>query len=123
MGKKKILVIDDDERQLRLTEAILKPNGYDVAVLTTGKNAVDFARSQEPDLILLDIMMPEVDGYTVLNSLKKDSMTKEIPVVMVTAVGYELNKKLADRLGAAGYITKPVDLHGLLDVVKSTLPA
>ena len=121
MGKKKILVIDDDALQLRLIEAMLKPNDYDVVVLTNGKNAADFARSQKPDLILLDIMMPEMDGYSVLNLLKKDNTTKGIPVIMVTALGFELNKKLADQLGASGYITKPVDLHNLLEIVKSVL--
>ena len=121
MSKKKILVIDDDERQLKLMEAMLKPNGYDVVVSSNSRNAADFAHSQKPDLILLDIMMPEFDGYSVLNSLRKDAVTKVTPVIMVTALGFELNKKLASQLGATGYITKPVELRKVLDTVKSTL--
>lgn len=112
-GKARILVVDDDERALRLIEAMLAPKGYETILAKGGKEAVDIARSQKPDLILLDIMMPGMDGYTTLQTIKQDKASANIPVIMVSAVGFELNKELANQLGAAGYITKPVDLAEL----------
>jgi CheY-like chemotaxis protein len=122
MKKGKILVIDDDEIQLKLVDAMLTPQGYEVHKLRDGKGAVDTARGLKPDIILLDVMMPGVDGYTALNALKNDPLTKPIPVVMVTAIGHELNKKLAEQLGASGYITKPITLKELLKTVGDFLP-
>jgi CheY-like chemotaxis protein len=112
-GKARILVVDDDERALRLIEAMLAPKGYETILAKGGKEAVDIARSQKPDLILLDIMMPGMDGYTTLQTIKQDKASANIPVIMVSAVGFELNKELANQLGAAGYIAKPVDLAEL----------
>jgi len=85
-------VVDDDERALRLIEAMLAPKGYETILAKEGKEAVDIARSQKPDLILLDIMMPGMDGYTTLQRIKKDRATANIPIIMVSAVGFELNK-------------------------------
>lgn len=77
----------------------------------------------KPDLVLLDIFMPGMDGYSTLGEIKKDIKTKEVPVVMVTAVGQELNKMLAQQLGAAGYITKPFKSSELLEMINNLLPA
>ena len=121
-SKAKILVVDD-ERALRLIEAMLTPKGYQIILAKDGKEAVDIVRSRLPDLILLDIMMPGMDGYATLARIKEDKATANIPVIMVSAVGYELNKKLANQLGAAGYITKPVDLAELQGTIARFLPA
>ncbi len=116
-GKGRILVVDDDEHARHLMEAMLLPNGYEVILSKDGKEATGIAGSQNPDLILLDIMMPGMDGYSTLAKLKEDRMTKNVPVIMVSAVGLELNKTLANQFGATGYITKPVELAELLGTI------
>ena len=92
-------------------------NGYTVLEAENGEEAVHIARSQRPDLILMDIMMPQMDGYTACSVIKTDQQTKVIPVVILTAVGYQLNKELAKQVGADGYITKPFTTTGLLDTI------
>ncbi len=116
-SKRKILAVDDEERDRRLIQAMLIPHNYEVILARNGKEAADIAHRSKPDLILMDIMMPEMDGYTALAVIKGDKTTTEIPIIMVSAVGQELNKKLAGNLGAAGYITKPIDTADLLAAI------
>ena len=116
MGKGKILVVDDEENVRRLLRSMLG-NKYIVLEAKDGEVAIDIARSQKPDFILMDIMMPNIDGYTACYTIKQDPATKTIPIVMLTAVGQELNKKLAQEMGADGYITKPFGLLELLNTV------
>ena len=113
-NRPKILAIDDDEQARDLIEAVLAPRGYEVITAESGEQGIALASKVKPALILLDIMMPSMDGYSALAMIKSNAASKDIPVVMVTAVGYELNKQLADRLGAVGYMTKPVSSAELL---------
>ena len=119
MGKKKakILVVDDDEEILRLIEQILTHHGYEIIMARDGAEAVTAARQQQPALILLDILMPRMDGFTACNAIKTDETTKAIPVIMLTAVDYELDKKLSRSLNADGYLTKPFTEKNLLDAI------
>ncbi|GAI33457.1 unnamed protein product, partial [marine sediment metagenome] len=94
---------------------------YIVIGANDGEAAIDIAHRQEPALILMDIMMPKVDGYNACYVIKNDPTTKKIPVVMLTAVGYELNRKLANEVGADGYITKPFTLQELLEAINRFL--
>jgi CheY-like chemotaxis protein len=119
--KAKILVADDDEMSRRLLEAVLTPKGYEVILAKDGIEALNIALTQAPDLIILDIMMPGMDGYRALNKIKEDDSTANIPVLMITAVGYDYNIKLANQLGASGYITKPIDLAEVRSTVASLL--
>ena len=116
MSNKKILIADD-EPSIRLLVSSMLGKDYTVLEVSDGQEAINIARSQKPDLILMDIMMPKVDGYTACSALKTDQTTKKIPVVMVTGVGHELNKKLANEIDADGYITKPFSLQSLLDTI------
>lgn len=116
MGKKKILVTDDEEN-IRLLVGNMLGKDYVVIGASDGREAVTMARNQQPDLILMDILMPKMDGYTACNKIKKDPATKKIPVVMVSAIGHELNVKLGQEIGASGYITKPFNPQDLLDTV------
>jgi CheY-like chemotaxis protein len=118
--KQKILIVDDEQNIRKLVKASLEAD-YTVLEAADGKQALDKARVETPDLILLDIMMPEMDGYTTCSALKSDPITKEIPVVMLTAVQYELNEKLAEQLGAIGYIRKPFTRQELLVTISNTL--
>ena len=114
--QRKVLVVDDEENIRRLLRSMLG-NKYIVLEAKDGKAAIDIARSQKPDIILMDIMMPNMDGYTACHTIKQDPASKMIPVIMVTAVGQELNKKLAQEMGADGYITKPFSQQTLVDTI------
>ena len=123
MRKFKIMVMDDDALSLELMEAMLVPNGYEVITASDSLNAVDLSIVKNPDLILLDIMMPGLDGYSILSKIKGNKTISNIPVVMLTALGFELNKELAHNLGAAGYLTKPINSDELLKTILGLLPA
>jgi len=120
--KKKILIADDEQTVRSLVKRFLSHN-YIVLEANDGAVAVDMARTQKPDLILMDIMMPRVDGYTACHQIKKDEATRTIPVVMLTGVGHELNKRLSWEVGAEGYITKPFVLQDLVGVISPLLSA
>ena len=120
--RRKILIVDDDPKALLLIEAMLKPHGYDVVLVNHGRLAIQTARKEKPDLILLDIMMPELDGYTLLNKIRKDETLKNIPVVMVTALELDGNKVFASECGASAYVTKPINSRQLLETVAFFIP-
>jgi two-component system alkaline phosphatase synthesis response regulator PhoP len=120
MDKKKILIADD-ETSIRLTVGRLLENDYVVLEATNGEEAVEIAKGQKPDLILMDLIMPKMDGYAACSQIKADEETRGIPVVILTAVGHELNKKYATEMGADGYITKPFSIQGLIEVITPLL--
>jgi len=120
---KVILVVEDDPKDLKLIRDLLQLSGYKTIEATDGEQGVELAKSKKPDLILMDIMMPKVDGYTACREIKMDKATKAIPMVMLTSLDYELNKELGRDMGADGYMTKPVDRQELLDVISRFLPA
>ena len=118
MDKKKILVVDDEPNIVSFLARLLG-NEYTVYKASNGQQAVDTVKKLKPDLVIMDIMMPEMDGYTACSIIKDDPATREIPVVMLTGVGYELNRELAMRVGASGYLTKP---FSLIDLKKTIDP-
>jgi two-component system alkaline phosphatase synthesis response regulator PhoP len=103
----KILVVDDEEHILELIRFNLEKEGYQVVTATDGNTAVEIARSQRPDLILLDVMLPEQDGLAVCRILQQEAATRRIPVIMISARGDELDKVLGLEMGADDYVTKP----------------
>lgn len=119
---KTILVVDDEPRNLKLLRDILQTAGYKTIEATDGKQGIELAKARKPDLILMDILMPKVDGYTACREIKMEKTTQAIPVVMLTSLDYQLNEELSKEVGAAGYITKPIDLKKLLDVIHRFLP-
>jgi two-component system alkaline phosphatase synthesis response regulator PhoP len=120
--KKKVLIVDDEPNLRRLSRTILSKN-FIVFEAEDGKQAIDIANTQKPDIILMDMMMPKMDGLTACHAIKKDPATKSIPVIMVTAIGFELNVKLSQQMGASGYVTKPFSSQDLLDKIAQFLPA
>ncbi len=116
MEKTRILVVDDEQPIRSLVNRILSDK-FVVLEASDGEEAVAIARHHKPGLILMDIMMPNMDGYNACSLIKTDQTTKRIPVVMLTGLGYELNKKLAGEVGADGYLTKPFTTSGLLETV------
>jgi len=119
-GKPKILVVDDVPENVRLLEAVLAPRGYDVVLATDGRTALDLVESADPDLVLLDVVMPEMDGYAVCRELREREDTAVLPVIMLTSsVGPE--KTQAIEAGADDFIPKPFNHHELLTRVRSLL--
>ncbi len=122
MEKKKILVVDDEEVVRQVVRRMLGDE-YLVLEAQDGAEAINMARGQKPDIILMDMMMPKIDGLTACYAIKKDPATREIPVVMLTAIGYDLNKKLSENImGADGYITKPFTREALLEEIRRLSP-
>lgn len=112
-----ILMIDDNPDMLEILRLLLKVNGHRPIMALGGKEGLDIARKELPDVILLDLMMPDIDGFGVLRQLKLDTSTQEIPVIFVTAVnGHEFIDK-AMSLGAEGYITKPYARNQLMSLI------
>lgn len=117
----RILVVDDQEPNVRLMEARLKAEYFEVVTATNGPDAIAVARSDQPDVILLDIMMPGMDGFEVCRRLKADSATRHIPVVMVTALDQREDRVSGLECGADDFLTKPVDDLTLFARVRSLL--
>jgi two-component system phosphate regulon response regulator PhoB len=118
---KTILIVEDDPKSMTLTRDLLKISGYITIQATDGIQGVELAKSAKPDLILMDIMMPKKDGYAACHDIKADQATRNIPVVMLTAVGFDLNKMLAKQYGANGYVTKPFDRQQLINAISPLL--
>jgi two-component system response regulator VicR len=117
-GKPKVLVVDDDERSRRLLSAMLSPLGYEVTEAWDGEEAVQKVGEVVPDLVLLDIMMPKMDGYTACRQIREFS---QVPVIMVTARGNEGEKIEGLDAGADDYVTKPFSVHELAARVRAVL--
>ncbi|MGD2103780.1 MAG: response regulator [Anaerolineae bacterium] len=116
-----VLVIEDDARSIRLLELILGSEGYDALVARTGREGLDLARSQTVDVIVLDLMLPEVDGLEVLRRLQADPELAKVPVVITSARARPTTREEAAQLGAHCYLTKPYRKAELLDVIASLL--
>jgi two-component system alkaline phosphatase synthesis response regulator PhoP len=121
MAKKSILVVDDEEDILELLRFNLSREGYQVSCSPAGEDALSRIRSHIPDLIVLDLMLPGVDGLEVTRHLKGDSKTKDIPIVMLTAKGEEADIVTGLELGADDYITKPFSPRILVARVRAAL--
>ena len=105
----KILVVDDIPENVRLLEAVLAPHGYDVVTASDGAEALAAVEAEEPDLVLLDVFMPELDGYAVCMRLRENEQTAVLPVIMVTSMASKDDRLRAVEAGANDFIAKPVD--------------
>lgn len=121
MARERILVVDDEEDILELIGYNLARDGYFVDTAKTGESALEIARREKPDLVILDLMLPGIDGLDVCRRLKRDSRTASIPVVMVTAKGEDADIVTGLELGADDYVTKPFSPRVLLARVKAVL--
>ena len=119
---KVILIVEDDPKSLKLTRDLLQVSGYTTIEATNGQQGVKLAKARKPDLILMDILMPKMDGYAACHIIKTDSVTREIPMIMLTAVNTELSKDVTEKIGADGYVTKPFTRERLLDAISQFLP-
>ena len=117
----KILVVDDEPEAVELVEFNLKQAGYDVVTAADGADALKKARASIPDLIVLDIMLPEMNGLEVCKLLRRDAATARVPIIMLTAKAAEIDRVLGLELGADDYITKPFSPRELVLRVKKML--
>ncbi|MFC1855368.1 response regulator transcription factor [Thermodesulfobacteriota bacterium] len=115
---KKVLIVDDEMHVIKIMQFKLKKEGFDVISAQNGNDAIEIAKKELPDIILLDIMMPDINGYMVLEALKAEDSTKDIPVIMVTAKTQESNKIKAEKLGIADYIFKPFSLQHVVESIQ-----
>ena len=121
MRKARILVVDDEDDILELARYNLAREGYDVACVDTGEKAVDYAASDKPDLVILDLMLPGIDGLEVCKILKNGTKTADIPIIMLTAKGEESDIVTGLELGAEDYITKPFSPKVLIARIRTVL--
>lgn len=121
MAKEKILIVDDEEDILKLVDFNLSKEGYGIITAATGEQAIALTRSESPGLIVLDLMLPGVDGLDVCRILKTDPGTKNIPIIMLTAKGEESDIVTGLELGADDYITKPFSPKVLIARVRTAL--
>jgi two-component system cell cycle response regulator DivK len=121
MAGKRILLVEDNPQNRRLAQFLLKSYGYMVYEATTGEEALELARTHLPELILMDLQLPGVDGYAVTQRLKEDAATATIPVVALTAYAMRGDREKALAAGCDGYITKPIDTKGFPAAVQRYL--
>ena len=119
--RKKILIVDDSNTNVVLLEAILNSRGYDIITALNVKQAITILEKDRPELILLDLLMPKISGYQFLDQLKKNIDTREIPVIIVSAVTDVMNIQKTLEMGAIDYIEKPIDIKTLVNKVEMTL--
>ena len=118
---KRVLICDDDPVILRLIQVNLELEGYEVLVAHHGEEAIEVAQAERPDLIILDIMMPKLDGYQTCKRLKADESTEAIPVVFLSAKAQQSDIEKGKAYGVAEYLTKPFDPNDLVDLVERLL--
>lgn len=121
MQGKKILICDDDVNMTKMTQFLLKKDGYEVTAVADGTNLVDIAKAEAPSIILLDLAMPNKDGYQILQELKADAETAAIPVIVMS--GYEKPEYVdgAIQLGAKDYVVKPFKVESLKEKIGRVL--
>ena len=119
--EKRILIVDDEEDVVASLQFALETEGYQCLTAHDGKEALDKAKGESPDLIILDIMMPKMNGYKVARLLKFDKKYKHIPIIMLTARTTDKDKELGYETGADRYVTKPFQIDGLVGAVNNIL--
>jgi two-component system alkaline phosphatase synthesis response regulator PhoP len=121
MKKGKVLVVDDEVNITQILEFSIGAEGFEVITAQNGEEAIEKARREQPDLIILDIMMPKIDGYEACRILKANPLTKNIPVVLLTAKGRDIDKRLGMEVGATDYIVKPFSPNRLIERINQLL--
>lgn len=121
MDKKRILIVDDEDGLRSMLRFRLEALNHDVSEAIDGQEGLDKARSDKPDLIILDLMLPKIDGFKVCRMLKFDEKYKGIPIIMFTARAQQKDKELGKEVCADAYITKPFETEVLLGKIKELL--
>ena len=117
----RILIIEDNEKNLKLFSVIVKSLGYEILTAMNGEEGVKIAKEESPDLILMDIQMPVMDGITAFNILKSDEKTKNIPVIALTSYAMAGDRERLLAAGFVDYISKPIDKDGFIKTIEDIL--
>lgn len=117
----RILVVDDSSTNIVLLEAILNGQGYEIETAQSVKEAYQIIKKETVDLILLDLLMPRISGYDFLKEIKSNESTKDIPVIIVSAVADAENRKKSIELGALDFINKPIDIQYFIEKIETIL--
>ena len=123
MPRKTILIADDEPHLLELVRLRLEANGYHVLTVEDGQAALETARREHPDLVMLDILMPKLDGYAVCTQLKQDAQCQGIPVVLLTAKAQDSDERRGRDCGANAYVRKPFVAEELLTTIRTLIGA
>jgi two-component system, cell cycle response regulator DivK len=121
MTKHQILVVEDNERNLKLVRDVLRFAGYDVISARSGEQGVALARERKPDLVLMDLQLPTMDGTEALRILREDPITREIPVVAVTAFAMKDDRERALYAGFDSYLEKPINVRAFPELIRGFL--
>ncbi len=118
---RRILLVEDSPTQAYATTKVLERNGYEVIVAENGKVGIEYAKTQSPDLVIMDVVMPEANGFEAARKISRNEDTGEIPVVMLSSKSQLTDKLWALRQGAMGYLVKPVQEKELVDTIDNLL--
>jgi CheY-like chemotaxis protein len=121
MTKKKILIVEDEENLLKLTSLLLTTKGYEIKGVMDGPSALEAVASTKPNLVLLDIMIPIIDGYEVCRQIKANELTRHIPVIMLSSKKSKEDLVKAEQVGADWYITKPFKSAMVIETIQRFL--
>jgi len=121
MSKETILIVEDSKLNRRLLEAVLKPHGYRLLVAEDGETGVALAQTEQPDLILMDVLLPGIDGYEATRRLRADPETQRVVVVALTASASSEQQERALAAGCDGYIPKPIDTRAFPQQIRQFL--
>ena len=123
MGERlRILLVDDEPSIVKMVGKRLEVEGFEVLIATDGQDGLDKARAESPDLIVLDLMLPKLNGYEICTMLKQDSRYQKIPIVLFTAKAQEKDEKIGMECGANAYVRKPFRAQELLEKIRGLLP-
>ncbi|MFM7275628.1 MAG: response regulator [Gammaproteobacteria bacterium] len=118
---KRVLIVDDSPTEMHLVTEILRRNGFEVLGADNAEQGLRLAREKQPDLVLMDVVMPGLNGFQATRQLTRDPNTAQIPVIMLTTKSQETDRVWGVRQGALGYLTKPVDERLLLETIREVL--
>ena len=117
----RILIVDDSPSQLYNLQKIVEKLGHDTITAEDGAEGVELARSEQPDLILMDVVMPNLNGFQATRTISRDDSTSHIPIILVTTKDQETDRVWGMRQGAKGYVTKPISEKALISVIREHL--
>lgn len=117
----RVLIVDDSPTETYKISSVLSKHGFEVLTAATGEDGVSVARKELPDVVLMDIVMPGLNGFQATRQLSRDSITKDIPVIIVTTKDQETDRVWGERQGARGYLTKPVEDKVLIQAIKDVI--
>lgn len=114
----RVLIVEDDRHIIEALSFVLEYNGYEVAAVLDGEAAIERLRSDPPALVILDLMLPKVKGFEVLKLMRADPQLRSMPVIVLTAKGQQQDRRMAEKIGVEGFMTKPFSNRDIIEAVR-----